>query len=54
MVIFLLTDKTYTLQIGFTHSTWTGFTFLFSYLLLEQFPILICQALSKFHNCGRL
>ena len=25
------------LQIGFTHSTWTGFTFPFSYLLLEQF-----------------
>ena len=36
MLIFLLADKAYMLQIGFTHSTWTGLTFPFSYLLFEQ------------------
>ena len=54
--MFLLTDKVCMLQIGFTHSTWIGFAFPFSYFFLNSSKVGSDFMLSeiKFHNCGPL
>ena len=51
-LIFLLTNKAYMLQMGFTHSTWTKFTFPFLIFFLNNSEIGSDFILSgiKFHN----